>query len=238
MSQISTVIFDVYETLAHNNTTLWIDTFGRICGAQGLEIDPGLLYKKWKLAEVMFRKQRLNLNEPEKSPPFKSYEEAWRDCFSEVFLKLGLQGDAAAAAKDSVRDMGRRQPYEDALEALPVIQASWRTGVLSNADDSYLMPLLSRLGWKFDAVLSSEGARAYKPLPSPFKQVIAMLGIAPQEAIYVGDTLYDDVVGAKGVGMRAAWVNRHGALPEPQLTMPDYQVRSLKELPEIVRSIR
>ncbi len=237
MSGISTVIFDVYETLAHNNTALWTDTFRSICRDQRLDVEPESLYRQWKTLEMEFRRVRLNLEEPEKSPPFKSYEAAWRDCFADAFLKLGLRGDPAAAAKRAVRDMGLREPYQDAVSVLPVVQARWRTGVLSNADDDYLFPVLARLGWEFEAVLSSEGARAYKPQPSPFQQVLDAFGIGPEEAMYVGDTLYDDVLGAKGVGMRAAWINRRGETTDPSLPKPDYEVKSLMELPEILEGL-
>ena len=236
MSRITTVIFDMYETLAENNPGLWKDTFREICSVQGLGVDPEYLYHEWKSLEVMFRKERQNLEEPEKSPPFKSYEQAWSECFSGVFTKLDIKGDAAAAANDAIRDMGMRRPYQDALDALPVLQAGWNTGVLSNADDNYLFPLLDRMGWKFEAVLSSEGARAYKPLPAPFREIMDRMGVRPDEAIYVGDTLYDDVVGAKGVGMRAVWINRHGMSPDPQYLSPDYEIKSLNELPEILRA--
>ena len=237
MSEITTVVFDVYETLAHNNTGLWIDTFRMICRAQRLDYDPQSLYEEWKALEMGFRKERLNLEEPEKSPPFKTYEKAWHECLEAVFSKLGLNGDAAAAVQHIIRDMGLREPYQDALEALPALQAGWRTGVLSNADDSYLNPLLDRIGWKFDAVLSSEGARAYKPLPSPFRQVMSVLRVGPEEAVYVGDTLYDDILGARGVGMRTAWINRHGASLDPRFPSPDYQLRGLKELPGILQAV-
>ena len=236
MSRITTVIFDMYETLAENNTGLWKDTFREICSVQGLAVNPEYLYQEWKSLEMVFRKERQNLEEPENSPPFKSYEQAWRECFSHVFARLGLEGDAPAAANHTIRDMGRREPYQDALDAMPALQAGWRTGILSNADDDYLLPLLNHIGWKFEAVLSSEGARAYKPLPAPFRQIMDRLGIGPDEAIYVGDTLYDDVVGAKGVGMRAAWINRHGASLDPQYLNPDYEIRSLNELPEILQA--
>ena len=234
MSQITTVIFDMYETLAQNNIGLWIDTFQKICRVQDLSIEPQVLYQEWKALEIVFRKGRLNLEYPEKSPPFKTYEEAWRDCFSEVFSRLGIKGDAVAAAKDAIRDMAQREPYQDAREVVPVIQSRWRTGVLSNADDGYLFPLLGRIGWTFEGVLSSEGARAYKPLPSPFRQIMDKLGVGPEEAVYVGDSLFDDVLGAQGVGMRAAWINRQAAPPDPDLPMPDFEVRNLKELPGIL----
>ena len=234
MSNITTIIFDVYETLAHNETGLWIGTFGRICRDQGLNIEAQDLFDQWKQREMVFRRDRLNLEEPESSPPFKTYEEAWRDCFLTVFAELGLDGDAVAAAKYAIHDMGLREPYQDALEALPEIQARWRTGILSNADDAYLFPLLSRLDWTFEVVLSSEGARAYKPLPAPFVQVLGALGVTPEEAVYVGDAPYDDVVGAKGVSMRVAWVNRNGAARDANLPKPDYELRSLVELLDIL----
>ena len=237
MSRITTVIFDMYETLAQNNAGLWVETFARICRDQGLQVEPQVLYQEWKAPEMLFRKERLNLEEPEKSPPFKSYYHVWRDCFALAFSSLGLKGDASAAATESIRDMGLREPYPDALQALPAIQACWSTGVLSNADDGYLLPLIDRMGWKFDAVLSSEMAHSYKPLPAPFRQVLHMLDVPPEEAVYVGDTQFDDILGASGVGMRTVWVNRKWSSPDPHLPEPDRQVESLAELPGILEEM-
>ena len=238
MSKITTVLFDMYETLAVNNTGLWVETFAGICQKQELAIPGDELYREWKALEMGFRQDRLNLAEPEKSPPFKSYEEAWRDCFISVFSKLGLRGDADAASRDTVRDMGLRDPYTDALEALPLIQSRWKTGLLSNADDGYLLPVLERTGWEFEAVLSSEGALAYKPHPGPFHQILGMMGVAAGDALYVGDTLYDDVLGAQSVGMQAAWINRHGATLDPKMPSPDFEVSSLTQLPELLQKVR
>ena len=236
MSKITTVIFDVYETLAYNNSSLWIETFRDICRTQSLLVDPVVLYREWKQLEMGFRKTRLNLEEPEKGPPFKSYEAAWRDCFVETFDRLRLPGDPAAAARKSIVDMGVRDPYPDAVEAIPEIQARWKTGVLSNADEDYLNPLLERIGWEFPVVLSSEEVGAYKPLPAAFERVLGDLGVGADEAVYVGDTLYDDILGSRGVGMRSAWINREGAAHDPAMPVPDFEVRSLAELPALLEA--
>ena len=53
--------------------------------------------------------------------------------------------------------------------------------------------------------------------PFPFSQIMEILGVSADEAIYVGDNQYDDVLGAKGVGMKVAWVNRQGSPLNPQL---------------------
>lgn len=234
MTGITTVIFDVYETLAHNNAALWLQTFGEICRTQNLAMEPDELWSRWKALDVNFRKERLNLKEPEKSPPFKSYEEAWRDCFQETFREAGLDGDAAAAARMAVEDMGRREWYPDAIEALPQVQARWRTGVLSNADDAYLYPTLQSMRLPFEAVLSSEAARAYKPHSASFRLIMDMLGVKAEECVYVGDNQFDDVMGAREVGMKAVWLNRKETAPDPQLPLPDHQIRSLTELLQVL----
>ena len=230
MSRITTIIFDMYETLAENNVGLWLDMFGRICADQGLDTTPQLLFDRWKPPEMVFRKVRLNMEEPEKSPPFKSYEEAWRDCFVTAFEGLAIEGDAASAAKEAIRDMGDRDPYPDAVSALPKLQLLWRTGILSNADDDYLYPLLKRNGWQFEAVVSSEEAGAYKPLPAPFLTILEQMGVEPGETLYVGDNPYDDVLGAKRVGMSAAWINRYGSNRDRSYPEPDYEISSLDHL--------
>ena len=237
MRKITTVVFDMYETLAWNTREMWMDSFRTVCRSQGLTVDPEALFKEWKEPEVAFRANRYNLKDPDKSPPFVSYEDAWRECFRIAFSKMDLEGDSTAAARQTVLDLGERDPYQDALDALPEIQAGWRTGILSNSDDGFLLPLVDRIGWRFEAVLSSEGARAYKPAAGPFRRVLDMLQVGAEETVFVGDTPYDDVLGAKGVGMRAVWINRNGAPRDPRAPEPNYEIADLKEVPKILRAL-
>jgi len=60
------------------------------------------------------------------------------------------------------------------------------------------------------------------------------LDVAPSQAMYVGDRQYEDVKGASGVGMASVWINRTGAVLNPELPTPDYQINSLLELPGIL----
>ena len=234
MPNITAIIFDMYETLAHNSPDLWLETFQRICHRQELTVDHQDLYRRWKSYEMNFRHERLNLEDPEKSPPFLTYEQAWADCFQRAFTDLNLQADPAVAARISVEHMGEREIYPDALQALPDIRTRWRTALLSNADDDYLNPTLARITGRFEAVLSSEQAQAYKPHPRPFLQVAQALGVQPSQCAYVGDSQFDDVLGASRVGMTTIWVSRHGASPDPNLPAPDYQISSLAQIPTLL----
>ena len=51
MSQITTVIFDMYETLVENGPHLWQATFQEIIDSQQLPVSTGDLWREWKAAE-------------------------------------------------------------------------------------------------------------------------------------------------------------------------------------------
>lgn len=233
---LKAVIFDVYNTLFYNDTSCWMDTFRDICRIQSIPVSPEELWARWRTFEVRFRQTRTNLEHPEESPPFKTYQAAWRGAFVDAFDSLGVVGDARHAAQLSVDGLAHRKPYEDTLPFLEQMGHRWKRALLTNADNGSILPLLQRHGLSFDAVVTSEMARAYKPDPRVFHRVLEETGVLPSEALYVGDTLLDDVHGAKLAGMPAAWLNRNGADRDPQLLPPDYEVRGLDELMDVLES--
>ena len=230
MATITAVIFDLYETLVHNERSLWLSTFDEICREQGLPLDGRQLWDRWMPLDLEFRRDRYA-----PSYPFKTYEEAWGESFRLVFQGIG-KGDPGASARRMVHKLGRRVPFPETLDVVARLRASgrFRLGVLSNADNDYLEPLLDGLGLAFDGVLSSESARAYKPKPAVFRQILAGLEVEPEESLYVGDSQHDDVQGAKQVGMLVTWVNRNGAHLDPSLPTPDYVISNLLELLDIL----
>jgi FMN phosphatase YigB (HAD superfamily) len=70
-----------------------------------------------------------------------------------------------------------------------------------------------------------------KPAEKIFRIALEDLDCPPDQVLYVGDTFIRDVVGARRVGMGAAWVNPN-SLPVPQgyAVQPDLVIRSVKEL--------
>jgi putative hydrolase of the HAD superfamily len=60
-----------------------------------------------------------------------------------------------------------------------------------------------------------------KPHPTIFLAVLERLGAAPAEAAMVGDSLEDDLEGARALGMRAFLVDREGLYPEAEDRLPD-----------------
>ncbi len=236
MSTIAALIFDVYQTLFPNSPDQWRETFRDLCRDQGLEMDSDVLWQEWRSRDLRFRQSRVNLKEPDQSPPFRTYFQSWRDTFRETFAVLGLKGDPEAAARRCVAEMGSRDPFDDALPTMEQLRGRWRLGLLSNADDAYLEPLLARHPLPVDAVLSSEMARAYKPHPRIFERMLTMLQVEPAQAVFVGDSVLDDIWGAQRLGLRTVWINRNGVTWDTDFPPPDYQIYGLTELLDVLEN--
>jgi putative hydrolase of the HAD superfamily len=125
-------------------------------------------------------------------------------------------------------------------EAAPVLRAlrerGIRTGMLSNTHwpREWLERILAR-----DGVLHLIDARVYtseldhtKPHAEAFGAVLRRLNVEPQNAVMVGDRPYDDVSGAKALGMRAVLLPNDQVPPAP--VVPDGTISRLSELLPLV----
>lgn len=107
-------------------------------------------------------------------------------------------------------------------------------GVISNTlQPAYAMrrSLIGREVAEFLAVqvYSSEIGVA-KPHPDIFRAALAEAGVAPEQAVYVGDRLQADVAGAQGVGMKGVLIEvAHRAEHAPTI-VPDARIKELPEL--------
>jgi 2-haloalkanoic acid dehalogenase type II len=238
------VLFDVYDTLFVNPPEDWVAAFDGICHEQGLALTGSELWSRWKPHEVAFRRVRTNMDNPALSPPFKTYEQAWTECFETAFREAGVDGDPALAGRRSVEHMARRPISPDTRPALSALAGRVRLGVLSNADDAFLRPLLASARLKLEAIESSESARVYKPAPGAFHHVLRAMGLEARATWYVGDQLFDDVLGADRVGMTTVWINRRdnafaGDGPRPAATIADLRALGrLLDLAEVGASKR
>ena len=229
MSRITTVIFDMFNTLVKDGETYWMASFHRIVQEQDLRADVSKLREAWSSGDQAFREKRASV-----SFPFQTYYDAWLGSFARTFAVMELNGNPADAVRIVMEDLGQRPIHSDTIQALKMLQGQHRNAVLSNADDRFLYPVIERLGIPFEAVLSSEQARCYKPRPELFHNLLKRLDVTPREAVYVGDRQYEDVQGAREAGMRAIWLNRDGVALDPNLPEPDHQIESLLAIPGLV----
>jgi 2-haloacid dehalogenase len=99
-----------------------------------------------------------------------------------------------------------------------------KVAILSNGSPPMLDAAVKASGMaaSFDAVLSVERVRAYKPRPEVYALVTEAFAIAPQDAVFVSSNRWD-VMGAAAFGFRPFWVNR-AKMPDEYADMPPLRV--------------
>jgi 2-haloalkanoic acid dehalogenase type II len=230
------IAFDCYDTLFLNSHDDWKLSFAEIIEAQNLPLSADEFWTHWRKYEVNFRKIRTDLGRPYNSPPFKSYRQAWTECFQQVFDDIGVDADAKAAGDRASLHMTDRPVFPETAEALNLLKGRVKLGVFSNADDEGLIPLLASQGLEFDFVASSQSAQVYKPALAAFEYLYTGLETDPSKVWYVGDKLFDDVMGGFRSGATTVWINRNDEEVdrEPE---PDIEITDLRELSEILKHI-
>ena len=126
--------------------------------------------------------------------------------------------------------------YEDVLPALTEIGALAVVGSISNGNaDLQTIGLAHHFAFS----LSAGAHGSAKPDPGIFLAACAAMGVAPQDAVYVGDDILLDVQGAQRAGMRAVWLNRTGSARHLEHgVVPDAICRDFTERLEWLRAQR
>lgn len=120
---------------------------------------------------------------------------------------------------------------------LSQLYTRYRLAIISNFDHGpTARQILSTSGIKeyFDHIMVSEEHGWRKPHTTIFTDVLAVLGVTPAEALFVGDTLAEDILGAKRVGMDVVWVNADDLSLPTDIPIPDYTVRAIHELDDLI----
>lgn len=228
MARIRAIAFDCYGTLIQADADRYIETFGAVIRDQGLAVDAKVLWDRW--LEALRTAEGEAAADPaalitRADPPFAPYRKTWADHFRAAFRAVGVAGDPEAATAALHRLLGEAEAYPEVPEVLAALRDRYRLALISNADDDWLHACLRKNGLtEWETAVSSEEVRAYKPHPAIFREALRRLDLRPEEVLYVGDSPYADVLGARHMGMPVAWVNRRGAplpkrVPQPTVTV-------------------
>lgn len=168
--------------------------------------------------------------------PFLTLSELSEDSLTKAFAEYGIRADPRPYIDRLEGEWLKAKAYPEVRSVLASLDGVPRA-VVSNADDEFLKGILLRNGLTFDAVVTSESARAYKPRPRIFELALRALRVPPADVVHVGDSLEADVAGASRLGMRTVWVNRTGIRRGRGDPMPDAEVGNLSALPDILRRL-
>jgi FMN phosphatase YigB (HAD superfamily) len=124
---------------------------------------------------------------------------------------------------------------EDVRRVLPQLKESgYILGVISNRDKPFQNVLDDHgIGELFDFSLAAGEVNVFKPDPGVFAHGLQRVHLAAQEAIYVGDNYYADVLGARNAGLQPVLYDPLGVFPDPDCAT----IKSFDELNSIIKVI-
>jgi 2-haloacid dehalogenase len=136
----------------------------------------------------------------------------------------------AAARSGLIENFSKLGVWPDVPAALEQLRAAGiRTALLTNLSETLLSSNLkhSGLAGSFDAVLSTDRVRSYKPAPAAYAMAPSFFGL-PRSNIGFAAFGGWDAVGATWFGFPTAWVNRNGAAEEWLDATPSDQSRGIE----------
>ena len=160
-------------------------------------------------------------------------EEIRRRAFEQTLEHVGCPDKSLAAHLNAIYLKHRFEDvelYPDVVSTFDVLAPHFKLGLLSNGNT---YPERYGLEGHFGFVVFSQDVRIEKPTRKIFEIAAQRAGCELAEMLHVGDSLENDVAGARNAGAHAVWLNREG-IPNNTETQPDYEVASLTEIPEIL----
>ena len=128
-------------------------------------------------------------------------------CAAIVSERVGIE----VSVEDLIESI-RFSVYPDVVPALSDLRDRRLTLVAVSNWDCSLPRVFERCGLdgRLDGTVTSAEAGASKPDPAIFAAALELAGCEPSEALHVGDTPEEDVIGARAAGIRPLLIDREG----------------------------
>lgn len=155
-----------------------------------------------------------------------------REAFRHALRAVGknsAEADALAAEAFAVFWRCRQQValYPESVRLLQQLSQCYTLGALSNGNACLTAVGLAAY---FRFHFAGEDFAAAKPAPDMFLAALTRTGVAPHEALHIGDHPVDDMQGARAVGMQTLWINLAGKPWPLDTPAPDFSVTQLAQI--------
>jgi 2-haloacid dehalogenase len=139
---------------------------------------------------------------------------------------LGLEL-SVAQMEGLMGEYHRLATYPDVAQTLKKLGK--KQAILSNGSPDMLLALVENSGLRFDAVISVDELRVFKPAPQVYELAVRKLGIRKDKIGFVSSNCWD-ALGAKSYGFTVYWINRLKAPVDRLGFKPDAILTSLNEI--------
>jgi 2-haloacid dehalogenase len=199
--------------------------------AKGIELDWSRLSGSWR---ELYRAEMDGVIAG--TQPWIRVDQIYRQTLDVLLDREALGSRFTSGERDDLCEVwSRLDPWPDSVDGLARLRRRFTTATLSNAGMAAVISVCKHAGLPFDAVLTAELCKTYKPSPAVYQLAVDYLGFEPSQILMVACHKYD-LVAARAFGMRTAFVARpleFGPQSRPDISAEpwfDLYVESLREL--------
>ncbi len=228
---VDAVTFDFYNTLVYHRQ-------GRGRGAMlmGYLEEQGLPSDPWE-HQVLYDVFAQHGADYDPNWPEESRQQYYRRFTAQLFQRLNVQAPDGAAVAHAASVWHLLGPsslavFPDVPDVLRSLRGSgYPLAVVSNWQCG-LRHFCAELGLgdAFDAVVASAEVASQKPDPGIFVEACRRLGVPPDRTLHIGDSVGDDLQGARTAGLHAVLVRRD----EDEACAGAPVIRGFRELAEVL----
>ena len=126
-------------------------------------------------------------------------------------------------------------PFNETTEVLKKLKEKYKLAILSNIDEDLIKDSIKLIGVEFDGVITVEQVKSYKPSHGHWKRMMDVFKIPKENVLHVAASYVHDIVPAKELGFRVAWINRKDEKLKGSIK-PDYEFRDLRPLINLLKN--
>lgn len=220
---IKAIIFDAYGTIISTGN-------GSINAARKIleinnrtDIPAEEFYARWK------KIHRMHIDELFE---FICEEKIFQADLEKLYTEYGLIRDAQKDVAIMLESLTGRVAFPESRQVLNKLSDHFVTCIGSTSDTVPLLYNLKKNQLIVHRIFTSESLGVYKPKADFYTGILKELGTDASDALFVGDSLLDDIWGPQQIGIKTCWVNRNGAKYEN--IKPDFQVNNLTAIINIL----
>ena len=123
--------------------------------------------------------------------------------------KYNVNRNAEGDADSLLAGAFERETYPETKIVLNELMKNYLIFIGSNTDNDVLESVMLKNGITVHKVYTSENLKCYKPSSLFYSQILNDNGLSPHEVLFVGDSITDDVLGPKAMGIKTVWLDRN-----------------------------
>ncbi len=166
----------------------------------------------------------------------------------EMFVQLGKVLQKESVPFEKIRDIliDSHIIPDEHIEIMKELKKDYKVGIISNNVQEWVKRVLVnyKIESLFDTIIVSSKVGARKPDARIFYAALNALSVEPEETVFISDEVADDLVGAKGCGMRTIWLDtgienewKRKEREIARIFLPDAIIKNLKEVIPIIKNM-